>query len=434
MHAAFLLLQFLIAATPVILVFDGPIVQSLVTATSAAAMAAVVWNIRPGEAGFLWSLVRPLAAAAAVPALWMLFQILPLNVAGFAHPIWESASTALGRSIGGSITIDPGATLLSFGRYLSALAIVFVATAVATDRQRAGQILVALAATATLMAAITIFAPSGDYEFVGNIQTAAISSPVANCVTLGIILSIAAIVRTLALAQSQRLDQRAEGVRFLVTLAINLVAVLLGLISLFKVANIPVIIGAGFGAATLIAALVSRGFRFGPWGYCAIGATVLVALIAVLNFYPVNRGVDATLALATSAPKSWIAVTQHILADGRWTGTGAGTFSNLLPIYRDIDDITPDNSAPTVAATIAIEMGRPMLWAITIISISLIFRLLRGALKRGRDSYYPAAGAGCAVALLLLAFGDAGLFSTAVSIMAAAAMGMAVAQSKSRSV
>jgi hypothetical protein len=60
--------------------------------------------------------------------------------------------------------------------------------------------------------------------------------------------------------------------------------------------------------------------------------------------------------------------------------------------------------------------------------------LLRGALQRGRDSFYPAAGAGCIIVLTLEAFCDASLFGTTVLICAAAALGLGIAQHLSRTI
>jgi uncharacterized membrane protein len=79
-------------------------------------------------------------------------------------------------------------------------------------------------------------------------------------------------------------------------------------------------------------------------------------------------------------------------------------------------------------------MGRPFLWVILLAAIALVITLLRGALRRGRDLFYPVAGASCVVVATLLAFGNAALFSTPVLIIAASVVGIAIAQSKSRSI
>jgi hypothetical protein len=77
-------------------------------------------------------------------------------------------------------------------------------------------------------------------------------------------------------------------------------------------------------------------------------------------------------------------------------------------------------------------MGRPFLWVILLAAIALVVMLLRGALLRRRDSFYSTAGASCLVAGMLLAFGNAALFSTPVLIIVAVIVGIAIAQSKSR--
>jgi uncharacterized membrane protein len=79
-------------------------------------------------------------------------------------------------------------------------------------------------------------------------------------------------------------------------------------------------------------------------------------------------------------------------------------------------------------------MGRPFLWVILVAAIALAVTLLRGALRRGRDSSYSTAGASCVVAITLLAFGNAALFSTPILMIAAVVVGIGIAQSKSRSI
>jgi hypothetical protein len=119
------------------------------------------------------------------------------------------------------------------------------------------------------------------------------------------------------------------------------------------------------------------------------------------------------------------------LSEIGWLGTGAGTFAVVLPIYGNIE-VAAGNVAPTAAAAIAIEMGKPFLWVAVMAGIFLAITLSQGAARRGRDSAYSIAGASCLVAIIVLAFNNPGVFSTSVLVMAAAAVGMAIAQSKSR--
>jgi hypothetical protein len=431
---ALFFLALLIGATPAVVIFDGPIVHGLVAATTAAAVAIVARSIRPGEAGHLLTLIRPLAVIATVPALWMLIQISPLNMVGLANPIWQSAAAALGRSIAGSISIDTGATLISLGRYLSTAAIVFLATAVAADRQRAEWVLSALTAAMTFIALVVIYVALGGFTFLSNGNDAAASGAATSSVALGVILATASAVRTLERYETRRANREQSFGRFVLTFTACLAAIAMCSFAVALVATGQAIFAAACGVATLATVIVIRRFGLGPWGYSAIAAAALVGAISIVALQPRDRTADLTLAFAAHAPAPLVAITQRILMETSWSGTGAGTFAALLPIYRDIDELMIGPAAPTAAAAIAVEMGRPALWAMVITAIALIMTLLRAALRRGRDSFYPAAGAGCLVALMLLAFGNAGLFSTAVSIVAAAILGVAFAQSKSRSI
>ena len=85
-----------------------------------------------------------------------------------------------------------------------------------------------------------------------------------------------------------------------------------------------------------------------------------------------------------------------------------------------------------MAASIGIELGKPMLWLIVALAGGAIIFLVRASLQRGRDSFYPAMGASCLTTLLLLAFVNAGVLGAACGLMTAAAIGLAFAQSKSR--
>ena len=116
------------------------------------------------------------------------------------------------------------------------------------------------------------------------------------------------------------------------------------------------------------------------------------------------------------------------------TGTGAGTFAAIAPIYRDVGDEVAHFTAPTAAAVVVIELGRPILPIIVATMIGAIIILFRASLRRGRDFFYPAAGASCLITLLFLCFMNAGALGTAAAMIAVATLGLAFAQSKSRPV
>src|SRR5262249_42137122 len=147
--------------------------------------------------------------------------------------------------------------------------------------------------------------------------------------------------------------------------------------------------------ATLVVAITIQRFSIGPWGIAAILSIAVLVVIAAIAFEPDTRTLDLTLAFASQVPAPLIAVTQRVLSEASWAGTGAGTFAAVLPIYRDIDGLGIVSTAPTAAATIAVEMGRPFFWSILVATNALAVTLLRGALRRHRDSIYSVTGASC---------------------------------------
>ncbi len=123
-----------------------------------------------------------------------------------------------------------------------------------------------------------------------------------------------------------------------------------------------------------------------------------------------------------------------MLADIRWSGSGAGTFAELMQLYGDIDAVSANTVALSTGAVIAIELGRPALIFIEICVIILVLVLLQATIKRGRDWFFPAAGVASIVILSIGAFGDTALLTPATATLTSVLVGLALAQSVGRSV
>ena len=175
MRTAYLLLLGLIGISPALLIVDGPMIHALLVAYAAVAVALVGALIRPGEAGHLASVIRPIAIIAAILAVWLMVQMIPLPIKSWAHPIWAGAETALGTPIASGITIDPGATLVAICRYFSAIAILFVATAVTIDRMRAERVLFWLVGVTTVAAVVQIIHGLVAFEFLDTSHRRSVS-------------------------------------------------------------------------------------------------------------------------------------------------------------------------------------------------------------------------------------------------------------------
>ena len=435
MFPAPLFVAFLIVTTPVILVFDGPIIHGFVIAAAAVSVAIVAIRIRPGEADFLLSsVIRPIAIVALIPALWMVVQVLPLNPFGLANSVWDSAAAALGRPLVGSISIDPGTTLVSLARYLSATAIAFVTAAVAVDRHRAEWILFALTAATTIISLMVLVARLDAFTFLSGIASGSAANAGTDCAALGVNLAAATALHTFERAKMRGMDQSRSAVRFRLTFWACFVAVAVCAVAVLVNSASQTYFAVICGVTILAVTFSMRRLNLGPWGFSAIVSVASVVAIAVIAVKLGSQTAGFTLAFADHAAAPLIAVTHHVLTETSWTGTGAGTFAAVLPIYRDVDELAAGVIPPTAAAAIAVEIGRPFLWGVLVAATALVITLLRDALRRGRDSFYATAGATCVVVATFLAFGNAGLLSTPVLIITASVVGIAVAQRKSRSI
>jgi hypothetical protein len=338
-----------------------------------------------------------------------------------AHPIWKSAETALGHSVAGTISVDPGASVIALGQYLSVIAVAFLSAAVAVDRQRAEWILFSLTAAVTTVALIIMT----------RLATFARAQAI-DCVGIGTIIATVACIRTIERYETRRSSpQRSAPVLLWTFVACSAALGICGAVVILG-ATREVFIATAYGIFALTCISIIRRFALGAIGTTAIAAPALGAAILLLAYHPVERGTSVPLTLAGASDPSLIALSERVLYDAPLVGTGAGTFAALAPIYRQIDDPPSGSTAATAAAAIAIELGKPMFWLITVATMGSIFILLRASLQRGRDSFYPAMGGSCLITLMLLSFNNAGLFGTASSSMAAAVIGVAIAQSKSR--
>jgi hypothetical protein len=414
---------FLVCASPAVLLWDGLIAQGLIAAVLAVGLAITARTLRPGEAEFLISIIQPAAAVAAIPALWIIFQALPFGL--LANPIWASAQLALGHSMATAISVDPAASVIGLGQYLSLGAAAFLSAAVAVDRARAEWLLFALTGAGAIFAVILLA-----YGLFSPVLAEFKQVQAADCVAMGAVIASAACMRSLERYESRHARSYGSVPVLLWTLGACGGALVLCVASAFFDENREVLFAMGCGVAIIAWIIVVRRFRLGVWGVAPFVVVVISVGLLVFTTHPIERGHSALLAFAPSSSPG--GVSERMLKDAPVVGTGAGTFAALVPIYREIDDPPGSSVASTTVATFAIELGRPMLWLFVLATAASALLFLRAALQRGRDSFYPAMGGGCLVTLLLLIYVNAGLLGNATGLIAAVMFGLAVVQSKSR--
>jgi hypothetical protein len=402
--------------SPFAIFVDRATSYGLVAGVAAIGLVFVATGIRPGETKFLLSSIRRALVVAAIPALWMVIQLLPIGF--LANPIWVSAEAALGSSRHGSITIDLGATVVALGFYLSLIAIALSSAAVAVDRYRAGSILYALNGATVLTAALLVLRFFVNFNEAPPDQGATIATA-----TIGVVVAVAGLIKTIERGRTGRV----------VVLAGYTAAFAISASVLILVAQYTVWIAVTYSLAAILGIAIIRHLDLGALGIAALTLLPLGLGVLLLSHQPNLQSDGPALTFTSPSSPALTSASQRILADTHWPGVGAGAFSAISPIYRNIDD-PPMPNPPNAVAGLLVELGRPMTVLIGLVTCIAIVVLLRASLRRGRDSFYPAAGAACLLGLLLLAFVNAGILAISPAILMASIIGLAFGQSKSRTI
>jgi hypothetical protein len=424
---AYIGLLTLVAAIPVLLFFDNLIVGGAIQLYAAIGMTIIAVGVRPGEARHLFKLIRVPAALGVIPLIWMLIQLLPLTlpIGGLSRSIWESAADALNTPLLASISIDPGLTLIALCRFASMIGIAFVAAAVSIKRHQAEKLLLVLACAAAVISLIPVASQVGGFNLPSGARATIITAGI-----IGIILFAANAIMVV-----ERYEIRPHHYGFLSQLLIPISIRIAGLL----VCSLPLVAGdtnyaifaAACGLATVVIIDFVRRIGFGPGAGLAMACVAIVAVAAIIwTKGPPGAG-DISLRYMTGAKADVVSLDSRIIDEVGLGGSGAGTFRAISKLYgmQDPSDVL---RPPTFAAQIAIELGRPALWIIVGLACVLIIMSARGAFNRGRDFFYPLAGAGVSVAMVLSSFNDASLTNPAMSLLVAVAFGLGFAQSINR--
>jgi uncharacterized membrane protein len=162
-----------------------------------------------------------------------------------------------------------------------------------------------------------------------------------------------------------------------------------------------------------------------------ICGVALVGAITIVISAKTQSVADLSLRYAEQGSNEALQTAARAISDAGFGGTGAGTFASLMQFYSNSSSILTSH-APTFAASLVVEFGAPTFWLMTVFAVIFVALFARGALERGRDFFYPLAGAGTAAAVLLSLFYTDGPSSAAVTILVSGTFGLALAQRISR--
>jgi hypothetical protein len=422
------LLTALLAATPILAIANGPFAQHAVAFAAAIMLAAATGS--KAEIIAAAQLLKRFSLAALFPILWMVLQAVPLPFSSLANPIWPTTSTALNEaSLLGHISLDPGATLRSLIFFLIDLSLLVSTVIITKDRHRAETILFVLSAVTTFMSVEVLV---GQFDTFARVIPSAdmAASPFSAAAALAALANGALIARAIERHLNQPDISNFLSARLLFGVFSGLSGIAVALAAMTILAQGSVLAATGLGFSVIFFIAIVRRLGFHPWP-SAILFAIFVAIacaVAVPRFQP---GVSGLLGFATSAAPGSLAPAERALSDASWLGSGVGTFELVSRAYQDFGS-KPLLVPPSTAVSIAIEWGRPALLILAGVAAQLFLFVFRGAVRRGRDSFFPSAAAASVLVVLCESFFDSSLLTPTVQIIIAVIIGLGLSQSAGR--
>jgi hypothetical protein len=204
------------------------------------------------------------------------------------------------------------------------------------------------------------------------------------------------------------------------------------LVALISHATYDVLICAAFGLLVVGLVILIRRLNLARWTAATLCAAILVACGGVIALrFAANSSLSPLFSFAKVESADAVTAALRMMADANWTGDGVGTYQALAAIYRDADG-APGPAAINTITSIMLEWGRAGTMIVILLVVQLLVMLFRGALARGRDSFYAAAAAACLVIAFCEAYCDASFTTVTVQMMAAIIVGLGLAQTTGR--
>jgi hypothetical protein len=423
---SFGLLVVLVAASPVLAITPGWLGPQLLTLV-VAVMVLLLPSAPEADVRRSLMIFKPLAVAVLFPVAWMLLQIFPVPLGSVEHPVWRSAAAALAEPLSGHISIDLGYTLRALFGYLSLISLMFLTLVLTRNRDRAETLLFALCAiTAFIAVELILFHGSTAFKSVGSPNDSA--DPLVALAALGIIVNVAFVMRTVERYETRGQRQPQSWRTCVSMMLLGATGALICLVALIYSTTYDMLIVVAFGLTIFGLVILLRRLSLGRWTAVTVCAAAFVACGGVIALrFAANPAASPLFRFTKLESAETGAATLRMLSDANWAGSGVGSYQALAAIYRDAAGI-PGQTAINTITSMALEWGHVGLLITIALLIQLLVVLFRGALSRGRDSFYAASAAACLVMAFCEAYCDASSTDVTVQMMSAIVIGMGLSQ------
>jgi len=378
--------------------------------------------------------------------VWAVIQALPLNL--LAHPAWQVTGEALGRSLDGSISVNPSQTCWAITRWATAGAVLGIAYCLGRDRALALLMLRGFLVMAGLAAVYGLVRVAFSLDKILWFDVAArslLTSGFLNQNSAATFFGMAALCALVLIIEGTRQILRESnsghdllrraGDHIGGRLGLDLICFFTLFVALLVTASRGGILATLAGALVLVILYGLRSRRRQGPGGTGWTLAIVLGLVLMAGVFEL-AGVRFTSRLAQQGLAAELRLdtyraTLDAISDYLWIGSGLGTFQDVFPAYRTEVGNWIWDKAHNDYLELVLGLGVPAALVMLLGLGLLVLITLSGFFSRRRDGQFAAAAVGVSVLVALHAAVDFSLQIQANTLAFALILGLGLAQSVS---
>jgi hypothetical protein len=322
----------------------------------------------------------------------MILQTVPLKLTGLANPLWSAMGAAIGQPTAGYITVDVGSTVVALAKYLVILGAGLTVALSCANQMRSAQMSSAIARLLTIFC-VACLVMAGVDEFHSAEIKERFWAEWINLSMLGVLTTASIMVRFRRRFGSKLWPTREHFRSFAAWVAM----IALFAIPLFAQRTHAAAIPTVCAISTLLAVVFVKRLASGLAGVLFAVALVICGLWLA----GVTTGIVGPRSSEVLGSRSEAEIAT-VIRDFRWFGSGIGTYSRVVPMYADLQDVGKGllDSAPT-ALSLLIELGLPLTLLAAILLLALAWAVCSMVARSDRD--YSEAMLACSTLVYVVA-------------------------------